>query len=365
MTTPEPIKLYVGENYKEPKLFTHVELLFPFWGVTAKESMPYVKAAVEAHQYSREDFTLVENIADADYVLMPYHYDRLKQANPERLAMIVEDARKAGKPLLIDGAGDLEFPIPVPNSVLMRVSRYQYDVAENEITVPFPTEDLLVRYKGGTFTQRNKSEIPSVGFTGWAAQSGKAKLKTFLKELPVTLRALIDPKRGAEHKGILFRARALKALDASGRVEARFTSRSTYSGHVNTMSGPATDIRTQFVDALEDCDYALCVRGDANASVRFYEALSLGRIPLFLDTACVLPLEDLINYRDFCVFVDWKDTDRIADILANFHAQLSPERFGYMQQRAREIYETYLRTDSFSKYFALELKKRLTSAICE
>jgi hypothetical protein len=78
-----PLKLYVSEEYREPTLFTHTELMFPFWGVTAKESMPYVRAAATQYQYSKNDFALVGTIDDADYVLMPYHYDRFNAVNPE------------------------------------------------------------------------------------------------------------------------------------------------------------------------------------------------------------------------------------------------------------------------------------------
>jgi hypothetical protein len=124
------------------------------------------------------------------------------------------------------------------------------------------------------------------------------------------------------------------------------------------MQGSLADNRREFVENLLGSDYALCVKGDANASMRFYEALSVGRIPLFLDTACVLPLEDKINYRDFCVFVDWRDIDRIGDILADFHASLTPERFIAMQKKCREVYETYLRMDAFSGYLAAELQSR-------
>jgi glycosyltransferase involved in cell wall biosynthesis len=113
------------------------------------------------------------------------------------------------------------------------------------------------------------------------------------------------------------------------------------------------------VDNLVASDYALVVRGDANSSVRFYEALSLGRIPLFLDTACVLPLEAAINYRDFCVFVDWRDIDRIGEKLLEFHRSLAPERFEDMQRKARTAYEEYLRIDAFSKRLATLLRARV------
>lgn len=357
-----PITLYAPDHYREPKLLTHVELLFPFWGVVTKESSPFARAASLQHQYSKNDFALAERIEDADYVLLPYQYDRFKAANPAKVEMIIEEARQAGKQILIDGSGDLENAIDIPNSVILRIGQYRYAKQSNEITVSYSAEDLLEAYGGNTLQVRKKTEKPSIGFTGWASVSLKTRLKLWVKELPITLAELTDGERGAEHKGILFRRAALAALEKNPRIEPHFTARATYSGHVKTMQGAPADIRRAFVENLLDSDYALCVKGDANCSVRFYEALSLGRIPLFLDTACVLPLEDVINYRDFCVFVDWKDAGRIGDILADFHAAISPEQFETMQRKAREAFVDYLRPDAFSVQLARQLRGFLKKA---
>lgn len=356
----EPIRLYAPDRYREPKLFTHIELLSPFWGVTAKESMPYVRPAALQYQYSPKDFTLVDSITDADLVVVPYSYDRLKEANPERLASIIADAKKAGKPLLIDGAGDIEHSIDIPNPFIFCVSQYRYRKQGDEITVPYPAEDLLETYRGGQLELREKQEKPSVAFAGWAGMSLKARLRTLWKELPATAAALFDSLRGAEKKDIFFREKALTVLGNTSRIEPHFAVRATYSGHVKTIQGSVADVRRQFVDNLLGADYALCVKGDENASVRFYGALSLGRIPLFLDTACVLPLEDVLTYRDFCVYVDWRDIDRIGEILADFHTKLSPDQFTEMQKKAREAYEKYLRFDAFSAQLAKRLRGYLT-----
>jgi hypothetical protein len=358
-STMNPVRLYVGEQYREPKLFTHTELMFPFWGITAKESMPYVRAAKLQYQYSKADFALSKRIEDADYVHIPYSYERLKVANPERLAMIIKEAHEAKKPLLIDGAGDLEYPINIANATILRVSQFRYRAKPNEVTVPFPAEDLLESYYDGELQLREKPQHPSVGFTGWASMSLTTRLKTEMKELPTTLASMFDRKRGAERKGLFFRERALGALARTTTIHNHFTTRATYSGNLKTITGNVADNRRQFIENLIDSDYALAVRGDANSSVRFYEALSLGRIPLFLDTACVLPLEERIPYQDFCVFVDWKDTDRIGEKLLEFHASVTPERFKEMQQQARAAYHEHLRMDSFSHRLADELRRRL------
>lgn len=361
MNTQPPVKLYVGPTYRSS--ISHIPLLYPFWGVAKKSSKAYVYDTMERYQFSKKDFTLVPQIADADYVLVPHSYRKLKMVDPKKFDAIAEEARRAHKPLLVDASGDIEWPVTTPNTVALRLSQYRYSVTPNEITIPFLADDLLQDYYGGELQLRKKGERPSVGFAGWAQFSLRQRVKTSIKELPITLASLIDPKRGAEHKGIFFRERTLRALRENTRVDSHLLSRTTYSGHAKTIQGTFEDNRREFVEILHNSDYALAVRGDANSSVRFYEALSLGRIPLFLDTACVLPLEDVIDYREFCVCVDHTDLSRIGDILADFHAQVSPETFEDMQRKARNAYEQFLRLDVFSHHLAQELRTRLTHSV--
>jgi hypothetical protein len=358
MTTREPVRLYAPERYKIPELITYAEILFPFWGVVAKDTAPYIKRAEEQYQYSKDAFVLVDRIEDCDYVMLPYQYYRMMAVNPAHVHMIHDEAKKAGKLLLVDGSSDLEPPISLDDAVIMRISQYRYTVQPNEITIPFAAEDLLESYCDGKQVLRDKSDVPSIGFTGWAQMPLKTAIKNTLKELPVTIISLFDRKRGAEHKGVIFRKKALESLAGTNGIHANFNARKTYSGHVSTIGGGVEDFRKQFVDNLLSSDYALCVRGDGNTSIRFYEALSLGRIPLFLDTACVLPLEDEINYREFCVFVKWQDVSRIGEIVRDFHAKCDPQTFRDMQEKARNAYKNYLRFDAFSYRLAGKLRTR-------
>ena len=57
-------------------------------------------------------------------------------------------------------------------------------------------------------------------------------------------------------------------------------------------------LRFEFIRNILSSDYTLCFRGSGNYSLRFYETLCLGRIPLFINTDCKLPFEDEINWRD-------------------------------------------------------------------
>ena len=54
--------------------------------------------------------------------------------------------------------------------------------------------------------------------------------------------------------------------------------------------------KSEFVDIMAQSVATLCPRGFGVQSIRFYETLSAGRIPILISDHYVLPLENLINY---------------------------------------------------------------------
>ena len=91
---------------------------------------------------------------------------------------------------------------------------------------------------------------------------------------------------------------AIKALRECRDISVNFIIRNSYSSHANTIELLAEEARGQYIDNILKSDLSLAVRGDANISCRFYEILSLGRVPLFVDTDCVLPMENVVDYKN-------------------------------------------------------------------
>ncbi len=289
---------------------------------------------------------------------MPYSHNIVRRYIPELFELCVAEAKKQGKFLLIDGVGDIEHPISTPDTLVLRAGGYRFSHKENEISVPFYADDLLEVFCSGHLQLREKGEKAKIGFSGWAELTRKQELRTTLKELPVRIRSLFDSRYGAKRKGVFFRRKALTVLNNSALVESNFLIRRSYSGHRNDALGDQAQLRREFVDNLLQSDYGLDVRGDANASIRLSEILSLGRIPVIIDTERNFPFSDKLDYSSFSLLVDFRDLPRLGERIAAFHHALSPEKFKAMQLRAREIFRNYFRVDALTQHLMEEIRNK-------
>lgn len=351
----EKLKLYVNKDFFTKDLLV-IPLLFPFFGTMFRGNSPYVE---QAHKYGFDSkyFELVSSIYDAEYVLVPYDYWQIQGRHPEILEQIIREAQDAGKSILIDASGDVAGKINVPHSRILRINQYRNDLPDNEITVPVPCEDLLESHSDGQIVLRKKGDLPVIGFVGWGRLSFKQRTRSLVKEFPHRFLSLFIRRYAVYRKGVFWREKAIRIFERSTKVKTNFVIRTSYSGNIRTLVGDPVKNREEFVRNIIESDYTLVVRGDANAATRFYETLALGRIPVVIDTECMFPLEDKINYREFCVFINYTDINKAPDILADFHKNLSPEEFIAMQQKARYIFRNYLRHDAFSSHLAASLKE--------
>ncbi len=324
----------------------HTPLLFPFWGNALTEQTPYQKQVFDSYSFDTSRYGLADRIEDADMILVPHTHTMLRS----RLDILDRASRIAhtvGKKFLVDGTGDIERPISHTNAVVLRYGGYRFRNAPNEIHIPLYTDDLLERI-GVPLAVRTYSDVPAIGFSGWAGMSRAQVIKTMLKEFPTRVLSLIDDRYAACRKGVFFRQDAIHALEGATGLRTNFLIRDSYSGHRSTASADPAALRREFIENLLSSDYALDVRGDANASQRLFEILSLGRIPVILDTERNFPFSDEIDYQSFALVVDFRERHRLASLICQFHASLSPEKFETMQRAAREVYVRYFRLDSMT-----------------
>lgn len=96
------------------------------------------------------------------------------------------------------------------------------------------------------------------------------------------------------------------------------------------------DVIREFGRNLSDSEFMICNRGNGNFSMRFYQTLAAGRIPVLVNTNMVLPFREEINWREFIVF-EKNERDCVRKVLA-IHAAGQSET---MQRKCGELFQTW------------------------
>ncbi|MFH0770277.1 MAG: exostosin family protein [Candidatus Peregrinibacteria bacterium] len=329
-----------------------IPFLYPTVGTEERGSILFLR---DAFQGLDSPFVrITDDPAECDALLLAHNFPSIRHetASLEEFAAL---SKRTGKKIVVFWHGDSDSEVPLPNAVVLRTSLYGATRRPNEIAMPAYSPDLL---SGAPLPLREKSAVPTVGFCGWAEyRSLKNLLGTLVMNALTESRAILSGNSllRARKKGLSFRRRAIRSLQESSAVRSNFLIRRSYSGHRDTIHLDPEQARREYIANLRDCDFALVVKGDGNYSYRFYEALSLGRIPLLLDTDCVLPRADSVPYDDIMVRVDFREIGSIADRVRAAFDAMSAEEFVRRQKRAREVFEKFLSVKAFFRYVAERL----------
>jgi hypothetical protein len=322
-----------------------IPLLYPNRGFTSRPNTIFIDRVFAG--FTDPVVSLVERPEDADYLLIPHPYATI-QSDTAYLFTYAQLSERTGKQVITVLHGDSNEKIALTASTVLRTSQYRYRKQDNEVMMPAYAEDLLA---GKPLQVRAKTDAPTIGFCGWSKPiSMKNALSTATKNTLVRLRAMGHPHLLAETTGIALRARALMALRQTPGITCNIIERGSYSGHRDTIKGEPELMRREFVANIEGSDFVLCVKGNGNYSYRFYETLSLGRIPLLLDTACCLPLEDTIPYDDFVCRVPLADLAQIAARARAWYEACSSEEYQRRQRLARSMFEHALFAPAFFRH---------------
>jgi len=274
----------------------------------------------------------VADIDEADVVVYPFR----AETGPETEA-VAEEARKRHIGCVFFSWGDADEVVNVPYGKVYRHSLFSDRRLEHEqawcAEVTDPQTEL-----GMSVWPREKHDDPKVGFCGYVSN-------------PIFRAAYRLMGRQRKAEGLSLRARVLRGLNRTKNVETSFITRQAYwagaRGRWGRRVAAELKPRAAFWNNVLNTDYTLCIRGAGNFSYRFYEVLAAGRIPLFINTRCVLPFDDEIDWRRHCVWVEEDQIDSAGEILKDFHSRLSPSQFIDLQLANRRIWETRLNPLSF------------------
>ncbi|MFC4739546.1 exostosin family protein [Flavobacterium ponti] len=297
---------------------------------------------------SNEYFQYEVDVNKADIVLLPFsinHYFESKQdfLLKEINEICIQNNIKAYGYI----GGDFGFQFKeFSNIIYFRQGGFKSQLSNKNKGFPVGLSDHFQ----GIFKLENpipneKKAFPLIGFCGHATVSNVKRFKEILKcsiengkrFMKNPFNKVYEPLFASAYE----RAKLLASLDNSNQVKTNFIYRNHYRGGALTEE-ERTKTTIEYYNNILESDYILCIRGAGNFSVRLYETLMLGKIPIFINTDCLLPFDDKIDWKKHVVWVEWKDRKNLAQIVSHFHANLSTDEFVHLQLNNRKLWKETL-----------------------
>lgn len=332
--------------------------LFPLLKAFIKNKNFTDEQRVGMYGVTEKDFTFVDSLEEAELGILTMTWNYYTRSNQlDKAISFVKDCERRGLKVLSWNAGDHGVRVPkLDNLIVLRESGYKSKFGANEFTLPSFIGDPLKKYydRSEPFILPYQKE-PVVGFCGQAHYS----VRTALTQLAQIAKRNIQYHfrlRPEEPEVLLstihFRAKILKGLQDHPGVKTNFILREKYRAGVSEYKDKHKHQTTlEFYNNMKTSPYIVCMRGGGNFSVRFYEALAMGRIPVFINTDSSLPFDDRIDWKKHVVWVDRKDWKRAGKKVADFHSRLSDAKFESLQVENRKLWEEKLRYGVFFKNF--------------
>lgn len=348
-----PITLYTEPaHYDASRRDDLIDLLKPFWGKSPDSTD---EKRIAKYGISVQDFRFVENIEDSEMAVLPmsWNYYLLQKKRSLATDFIIK-AQRAGKKVLSYTSGDFGVHIPdFDNLIVLRQSGNRSRLPAYHQGMPVFIVDPLQRYYNrNEIFPREKQDKPVIGFCGQAkgtipkytldvARTAWRNMQYYLGRSPY------DPQD--LYPSTLRRAKVLKKIENDPRLVANFIKREQYRAGVHNEA-ERLQTTLEFYDNMVHSDYVVCVRGGGNFSVRLYETLAMGRIPVFVNTDCILPLANKIDWKNHVVWVEEKEIENIGNIIHDFHNATSYLDFISILYSNRKLWIEQMTLRNFFKF---------------
>ncbi len=294
-------------------------------------------------------FKIVNSIKEADIVILPLEYGFMLKNFNKYVDLFIIKAKNFNKPIWIYSGGDYGISIEDKGIYNFRLGGFKSKLNNNTIIIPsFITDPYSLQIKDG-FKPKKKEKQPKIGFVGHAKGGIMKYFKEYFIYLWINIKRffkLVYADYQPFYPSSLKRAHLLKVFEKCDQVSTDFIFRDKYRAGVKIEEKKA-DTTKEFYQNIFDNPYTLSMRGGGNFSVRFYETLAVGRIPVLLNTDCLLPLSNTIDWNEHCVIIDETDYKSVGQKVLDFHTNLNEDEFISLQKNNRILWKKYLTRHTF------------------
>ena len=295
------------------------------------------------------DLDIVQNDRDSDCFILPfswkyyYNYGKLKEA-----ITFIKQAETIDKKVIIWVTGDYFIFMPkFQNLIILYQSPYKFLFNSSMVALPVIINDPINKIE---FYKQNYCKKPRIGFCGQADLNIMISLLRIIRNIIFFLKIKLYHQNihpGYIIPGSMIRKNIINILQKKVSLNTNFILRNRYKSGNLSDKKYQQKMKLEFYNNILSTDYTLCVRGTGNFSARLYETLALGRIPIFVNSNCTLPFDDLIDWKKHVVWIEQNQISSIVSIILNFHNNLTEGSFYKLQTENRKLWEKYFK---FSDY---------------
>lgn len=312
----------------------------------------------------------IEQAGRADAILLPilharqYHSDQGSAPFERACRQADQLSRRTGLPVLVQGnTADMEdsgqdLQLPLGNLIYLNQAIVRAGSSPHVLAHTYPIPDYLEKYCGGELEPLTAADGPSVSFWGvcppFAQRWSRTRLWDLGRYAITWLEPLgLDSERIARRLGTnikhAHRSRAVRSVAVCPRLRSDIQLR-PMGGLVDGSywkEDEQSPYRRGFYESIHRHLYSICSRGTENYSIRFYETLCLGRIPVVIDTDIRLPFDDRIDYHRHCLILPKAEAGRAAHHILEHHRRHTPEQLRQLQQDNRSFWQSHLSPGGF------------------
>ncbi|GAB7025859.1 tetratricopeptide repeat protein [Geotalea toluenoxydans] len=261
----------------------------------------------------RDSYDEVDSPADADFIVFPERIDELLEnfggeGTARFLHQLPHFATHEEKHVFLT-VHDNSDPLGI-KSVIFRTSASALNADPCTYVFPYRTEDFssYLHYD----LARMDYHTCFIGFTG------------------------SSPIRSLLMDSMMREKRLVSYLDTSER----------FYGHSPEDELPRR--RARFLEYMARSLTVLCPRGTGENTFRFFEAMSMGRIPVLVGDGCILPFASHIDYDAFIMRIPEREIYRAGQLLYEWISRQSETELLGRCHRARQVWEKYCRYSRIS-----------------
>lgn len=310
-------------------------------------------------EQASEWFEKVEDPSKSDWILIPAFTSSLAcEAGKTLFQKSSELAKKFGKQFGVFSNSDLIVDPGVKDVTIFTPGAYAS--MKNQVNLPALLPfDPIMKLNQGNWSPAKEYFVPTIGFCGQATRNPLKAAKDLLKISSLRVKKKF---KNSPYLHIPFflpafeRGKLLHSLEKSPLLKTDFILRSRYKGGA-VSSVEKNRVEKDFYENISNNLFTVCLRGFGNYSVRFFQTLAIGRIPIVIDTDSGLPFESFISYGDSVIRIPFGQRNSADKILTEYFNSKSKEELIDIQKKCRAIWEDAFQLQGMLRYLAMEMEE--------